>query len=141
LSRGRKFAHRRQSRYISEFGLRLQQGVRGPLAVGDVHDRADKIQIRKATNSGAANGVHVLDRTIRELQAVLVLEACAITGIHLRLVYKAGAVVRMNDVDDHRHRWDDLRCEAEDPVRLARPEQLSGRRVPTPAASLTQGLR
>src|SRR5262245_24841234 len=60
------------------------------------------------------------------------------TCVHLG--FEAGAVVGMDDIGDHRNGWGDVRCEAEDPVGFARPEQLACGGVPAPASRLTQIL-
>jgi hypothetical protein len=44
----------------------------------------------------------VLDRTVAELQAILVLEVCAITCVRLHVVLEAGPIVRVDDGDNHR---------------------------------------
>ena len=119
----------------------IQQCICGLLPLRNVHDCTDEIQIRKPTNGGPPDGVHVLDRTISELQAILMLKVGVITRIHLHLLYEAGAVVGVDNIYNHRKCRGDVRIEAEDSVRFARPEQIAGRRVPAPAAGLTQGLR
>src|SRR5262245_58518674 len=68
------------------------------------------------------------------------LKVSSITRIHLRLLHEASAVVRVDNINNHRQCRGDVRADAEDAVRFARPEQIAGRRVPAPTAGLTQGL-
>src|SRR5260370_1106025 len=72
------------------------EGLLGPLAIGDVGHRPDKLAIARCILQKVSYGVDVLDSPIRQQQAIGVLEICRPPRGTIDDLLKVGPVPRMD---------------------------------------------
>lgn len=117
----------------------LQLGM-GLLLGGDVHDRADKLELAPAVRHFAGDHAYGPDRTVVQHQPVFVGKVAPLVHRPVDGLAYGIDVIGMCALQDDGERRARCLCQIEDPERFIRPEKLSGHDVPAEAAGLAELL-
>src|SRR5262249_62295768 len=87
------------------FRLGLAQHLLGPLALGVVHHRSNKLDTARFISYGMSHNVDIFEGTIRHQQATFMRKIFAILRRALDGLFHQGRVFRMHPLESTLHGW------------------------------------
>src|SRR5262245_24923672 len=127
---------------MSQLCLRLMQSLFGPLALGYVHDRTNKLnEVTGFPEDRMAKTLEMLCRSVRKNDSIVHLKITSFAHCLINPLLHQGPILGVNFFQEHRIRGlGRLRMEAKDAKMFLRPEKLSGGNIPTPTTRVAYSL-
>src|SRR5262245_20389353 len=127
---------------MSQLCLRLMQGLFGPLALGYVHDRTNKLnEVTGFPDDRMAKTLEMLCRSVRKNDSIVHLKITSFAHCLINPLLHQGPILGVNLFQEHRIRGlGRLRIESKDAKMFLRPEELSRDHIPTPATGMAYPL-
>src|SRR5262245_54507497 len=141
-NRGRQLSHSHDPGHMGQLCLRLAQGLFGPLALGHLHDRTNKLkEVAGLPDDGMAKTLQMLCRSVRKNDSIVHFKITSFAHRSINRLLHQKPILRMNLFKEHGIRWlGRLGIESKDVKMFLRPKELSRGNIPTPTTGVAYSL-